>query len=81
VANQALDQQILNMENQEKFHSIPHSFLIRVIETLQIGLENTEEVFVINGSRDTRTQRENAKRLEAEMSYIGNVITELKTFL
>jgi hypothetical protein len=69
------------MENQEKSHSIPHSFLLRVIETLQIGLENTEEVFVSNGSRDTRTQRENAKRLEAEMSYIGNIITELKTFL
>ena len=67
------------MEEQEKSIAITHSFIAEVIEALKIGFENTEEVFISNGSRNTRTERESAKRLEYEMTYIGNIISELKT--
>lgn len=71
----------METQNAEVAHTIPHSFFIKVIEGLRIGLENTEEVFVENGSRKTRSERMKAQRLESEMTAIGNLITELNTFL
>ena len=68
-------------QTQETTHTIPHSFLLSVINGLQIGLENTEEIFIENGARNTRSERERAKRLQDEFTFIGNLITELKTFL
>lgn len=68
-------------EASATIYSIPHNFLLKIISGLQIGLENTEEIFVTHGSRQTRTERANAQRLEEEMIVIGNLITELKTFL
>lgn len=71
----------MNQANAETTHSVPHSFLLKIIEVLQIGLENTEEVFIQNGSRTTRSERMKALRLEGEATAIKNIITELNTFL
>lgn len=71
----------MNEQASETSISLPFSFFKKVIDALQIGFENTEEVFVLNGQRITRSDKMNAARLENEMLAISNIITELKTFL
>ena len=60
--------------------SMPLSFLRSVVNGLQIGFENTEEIFIENGARTTRSERQKALRLEDDMRRIANLITELNTF-
>jgi hypothetical protein len=65
----------------ETYKEVSLSLLQNIVSALQIGFENTEEVFILNGQRTTRSDRMNAVRLENEMLAISNVLTELKSRL
>lgn len=76
-----IEQNIMDEQVAETTITLPLSFLKKTIDALQVGFENTEEVFILNVQRTTRSDRANAARLENEMVGISNIISELKTFL
>jgi len=76
-----IKQHTMDEQAAEYTITLPLSFLKKAIDALQVGFENTEEVFILNGQRATRSDRMNAARIENEMVGISNIITELKTFL
>lgn len=66
---------------EQEVINLPITLFQNILSALQIGFENTEEVFILNGQRTTRSDRMNAVRLENEMLAISNVLTELKSRL
>ena len=62
----------------ETYSQISHSQINNILTCLQIGFENTEEVFILNGQRTTRSDRMNAARLEQEMLMLNSCIEQLK---
>ena len=66
------------MTASETYSEISHSLINNILTCLQIGFENTEEVFILNGQRTTRSDRMNATRLEQEMLMLNSCLEQLK---
>jgi len=57
--------------------SMPVETFNGLLQAIRIGIENTEEVFIQNGSRNTRSERLNAARLEQEIAFMKRLESEL----